>query len=83
MLSGSRASPELAAGSKLLGLMTELAGAAKRLLLGGLGSLVSGRAADYRLEIMLAIVGVGLLVILMMYAMELWLRRPRGVRLWR
>lgn len=82
LLLGGRASTEVAAGSKVLSLIVGLAGTARGLLVGGLRSLLGGRAAAYRLDIMLAIIGIGLMVILMMYAMELWLRRPRGVRLW-
>jgi hypothetical protein len=73
----------VAAGAKVLSLMVGLAQGAKNMLLGGMASLLGPGGVAYRFEILLAISGIGLMVILMMYAMELWLRRPRGVRLWR
>ena len=83
LISGGTASPEIAAGGKVLSLVVGLAQGAKNLLLGGLGSMLGPGGAAYRLEILLAVSGIGLMVILMMYAMELWLRRPRGVGQWR
>jgi predicted anti-sigma-YlaC factor YlaD len=80
LLGGPTASPEVVAGSKVLSLLLGLAGTAKDVLVGG---LVGVGAVPYSLGILTFVVCASMLVILMMYGMELWLRKPRGVKSWR
>ena len=79
VLLGGAASPEVVAGSKILTLLLELAGTAKDVLARG---LVGGGVVPYGLEILTFVVCASMIVILMMYGMELWLRKSRGVKSW-
>jgi predicted anti-sigma-YlaC factor YlaD len=80
LLGDPKARPEVVAGSKVLSLLLGLAGTAKDVLVGG---LVGVGVLPYGLEILTFIVCASMLVILMMYGMELWLRKPRGIKSWR